>query len=640
MSAHDALDHDQGGLLSDATLATLQLHQQPFAVEAQHAGATDQVGDDGDDQSFIDTITEEQLADIKQAIITGDDLLLILGEKGAGKTTLLQQLNTHSGLRIQCFAVTGSERFSTVNLFSGMLEAFKIPPPEKLKDILDELIPCLQSMVARNTLSAIVLDDADKVSKTELTQLLSGMLYMNSQDETLMRVALAAPSSFEDLIPELLPEGADLPYSSLTIEGFSPQRAAAYLDHRLALAGFDKEFPFTERDMASLVDHSGGRPAELHALTADVLNEKYGKLEASMPTELISEEGAGFLQTRIGKLALGALATLLIIGGLLMFLPANKAPDPAPMPERTNVAESAEQTQLEVPEPTVVAPEEPQAPVENEQRVSVGQTTDSPAITAGEDTAQAASSSDEGTSEPSSNEPDTATQAESTAPESARTADSIQPVEQSVDQPIEEAASGDTAENETAASTGELASSENSTPPADDGDPQDANSNADDTDRSAANSTPAASTEGQAASAEPAPETTVEQAEVAAQPSTEAVDETPEPASVVNVDDELAALLESPTWILVQDESLYTVQMSASRDLASVQNFLRRNPLSGPNSIFSFERDGDVWFALVHGIFPTIADAQRAVEQMSDDARRDEPWIRSIAILKQILREP
>jgi len=89
----------------------------------------------------------------------------------------------------------------------------------------------------------------------------------------------------------------------------------------------------------------------------------------------------------------------------------------------------------------------------------------------------------------------------------------------------------------------------------------------------------------------------------------------------------------------VQDESLYTIQLSASRDLPSVQNFLRRNPLSRPNSIFSFERDGEIWFALVHGIFPTIAEAQQAVLQMSEATRRDQPWIRSIAILKQILRE-
>jgi len=347
MSAHEALDNDHSGLLSEATLSALQLSHQPFTTDLGDIPKSDEQSDDV--LGFFDAETESQLADIKQALITGDDLLLVLGENGSGKSTVLEQLDANSGLRIQCFSVTGNDRFSTHNLFAGMLEAFQVPPPEKLKDILDELVPCLQTMVERNTLSAIVLDDAHKANPAELTRLLSAMLYVNRQDETLMRVALAANPEFESAIPSLLPEGADLPYSSLTLEGLSPSRAAAYLDYRLQLAGFDQEFPFTERDMASLVDHSGGRPAELHALTADVLNEKHGRLDERIPHELMAEE-AGFLGTRGGKLILGALATALIVGGLLMFLPSG---DPRPGDNST------QDIVTRTPQPVVVSPPEP-----------------------------------------------------------------------------------------------------------------------------------------------------------------------------------------------------------------------------------------------------------------------------------------
>jgi len=468
MSANDALDHDHSGLLSDATMAALQLHQQPFASSVLDLKAMDQGGEDGEDHSFIDTITEEQLADIKQAIITGDDLLLILGEKGAGKTTLLQQLNAQSGLRIQCFTVTGSERFSTLNLFSGMLDAFKIRPPEKLKDVLDELIPCLQSMIARNTLSAIVLDDADKASKTELTQLLSAMLYMNSQDETLLRVALSAPENFEELIPELLPEGADLPYSSLTIEGFSPRRAAAYLNYRLGLAGFNQEFPFTERDMASLVDHSGGLPAELHTLTADVLNEKYGRLELSTPTELLREEGTGFLQTRMGKLALGALATLLIIGGLLMFMPAGETPEPNATTQQLDLAQSSGQslpTAAEVPSQTTQTQSaNTQAQTANESEVSGDQSANSPIVTQTEDNAgQLTSIISDSASEATQRVSDASQQIQSAATESATT-DRANANDASEADDVAQSNDTTGSATEAAAPGTELASDENDTP--------------------------------------------------------------------------------------------------------------------------------------------------------------------------------
>ena len=120
--------------------------------------------------------------------------------------------------------------------------------------------------------------------------------------------------------------------------------------------------------------------------------------------------------------------------------------------------------------------------------------------------------------------------------------------------------------------------------------------------------------------------------------SSAALPDSDQESGIADLDPETSALLESPTWILVQDESQFTIQMSASRDLASVQNFLRRHQLPLPNSIFSFERDGEVWYALVHGIFPTLPEARQAVERMPAAAQRDQPWIREVGRVKQIMR--
>ncbi len=640
MSAQDVLDNDHSGLLSDATLTALQLHHQPFTsllrdVAAHHDDAAQQP------PYFSDAITDEQLADIKQALITGDDLLLVLGESGSGKSTLLEQLTDNSGLRIQCFSVNGNQRFSAQNLFTGMLEAFKHKPPEKLKDILDELIPYLQSMVARNTLSAVVLDDAQLASKSELTQLLSAMLYMNSQDETLMRVALGATGDFEDKIPDLLPDGADLPYSILSIEGYTPSRAAAYIDHRLQLAGFDQEFPFTERDMASLVDHSDGRPAELHALTADVLNEKYGRLDEVMPQELIGLQGPGFFHTRMGKLVLGAAATIFIIGGLLMFMPQGTEPPRDVTDDEIAAAEPdftvTDPTQLTLPEPAPAAqPESPdrplvESPVDSDQADTTAPSADLGSTNTSADTSTIASNDPEVVPTPDSN-------AEITIPTNtdspaAETATVVQPTNPTVpvDTPLNTASSAvneitDAAEqsNEAAESAAQAVVDLVQEAPTELAQNQDQSPSDEPSTDSAADTTNT--------------ETASEEDQSVADDSQLALaaDTT---SNNLSVEDELTNLLESPSWILVQDESQYTIQLSASRDLASVRNFLRRNSLPGPSSIFSFERNGEVWYALVHGVFPTLTDARRAVEQMPDGAQRDQPWIRSISRVKSILRE-
>ena len=655
MSVKDALDYDQGGLLSEATLAALNLRHQPFTSELRDASDLADEPEAGA-APFSDAVTEEQLADIKQALITGDDLLLILGDDGAGKSTLLQQLNDNSGLRIQCFSVKGSERFSTTNLFAGMLDAFKRQPPDKLKDMLDELIPCLQSMVGRNTLSTIVLDDAHLADQNELTQLLSAMLYVNSQDETLLRIALSATPEFENSIPDLLPEGADLPYSSLTIEGLIPSRAAAYLDYRLQLAGFEQEFPFTERDMASLVDHSAGRPRELHVLTADVLNEKYGRLEYIAPRDIAAAgEGSGFLQSRHGKLALGALATALIIGGLLFFVPATEqAPDNGTTDD--NVAQLDDDT---AQQPT--AAETTNSISENSQNENVSEVL-----------AQALENnagSDDQTEASDSLLPDSLTEAadlaelgnDPAAPAQTEgaLADNLAASTTSDSGPTEEAAgnvdtgtlqTSDAAGADTGAdNTGDTETPETQTQPSElqvaESGENDASAPADNQALASDAQTTASQAPEQQVSESPDNLPIVESQPLEQEPAKEQTTIAAAPANQdssvgSNIDPQLAGLLESPSWILVQDESLYTVQMTASRDLDSVQNFLRNNPLPAPNSIFSFERNGEIWFALVHGTFSGLSDARLAVERMPAAARRDQPWIRSIARVKEILRQP
>lgn len=628
MPSQDALDIHQTAQLSDVTLSALQLIQQPFGPAAS------------DTETFTDDTSLEQLGDVKQALVSGDDLLLILGEAGAGKSVLLHQLGINSGQSIQCFAVKGSPRFSTLNLFAGMLEAFKRKPPESLKEILDELMPCLQTMVARNTLSAIVLDDADQISEAELTQLLSSMLYINSQEETLMRVALAAPPEFEDRIPDLLPEGADLPYSSLTIEGMNGDRAVEYLSFRLQQAGYTGELPFSDQDLDDIIGQSGGLPGSLHSAAAGVLNQLFDPMLHPPMDELQSVSKPPLLQSRNAKFGLGALAVLLIAGGLMMFTP-DVADEEQRYADNNSTAEPLATSRLGGTDDGDVTPDDDIA-ADTTDVISDDIEEDAPRLRVVEERKVV---------------PFTSEAIESLVPE--------------ISQPSRRSTT-DTDANDAADNSADSDASDTQTPSTD--------STVVDTEtQSASNTTPAATESSNVGSPATTPDTTASTNLPANTPSDslsdadllsdtqladavvdDTVESTPDDSdasnsgnntaatgtSVANVDEtpdvdpEIADILESPTWILVQDSSKITVQMSASRDRPSIESFLKRNRdvLPAPNSIYTFQRRGETWYALLHGLYSSFEEAQSAVEQMPDSAVTDQPWIRNVGRVQDVLK--
>ncbi len=624
MSSYNDIDDINNGVLSDAAMASLQLSHQPF-ISQQKAGVW-----------FVDDTVQSQLEDIKHALISGDDLLLILGPDGAGKTTLLSQLGDNSGHRIQCFAVSGSNRFSTYNLFAGMLAAFHKPTPDDLKLLLDELIPCLQGMMSQNTLGAIVLDDAQNIPESELTKLLSGMLYINSADETLVRVCLAGPTEFEERIAHLLPEGADMPYSTLAMEAFDKVRSKSYLEHRLSQAGALDASPFSDREIAKINQAAGGRPGALHTIAAEELNMRDPNYVAALPPELQTKtRKAGMLAGIPGtKLLLGALALCMIVAGLFFFKPKSE----------DTVADNrykVQETRKIVPGSNA-AVDDNSSQAGNSSGNSTGET--DAAVTSSQSDSARNTDGNLGDSSDGSNVADTSN---GNGNETVNTANNNTGADSNNATATNAASNNVSAANSASAGAG--------------ADNQ-AISNAAETDNAAAEAAAAeaqaeadrlaqekAAKEAEEKAAEAAAEKAAEQAIADARARQEAearaAAEAEEAAAKAAADAEAEALsarigkLESPNWILVQDPSLFTVQMIASTDSESVERFMARNNLEAPNSIFSFDRNGTIWHALVHGLYPTISAARAEIETMPESARNNQPWIRAVGRIQQSLKE-
>jgi len=58
-------------------------------------------------------------------------------------------------------------------------------------------------------------------------------------------------------------------------------------------------------------------------------------------------------------------------------------------------------------------------------------------------------------------------------------------------------------------------------------------------------------------------------------------------------------------WLQAQPSGNYTLQLVGSRDRASIDRFIRKHGLSGPYAVFSRDLNGQPWYSLVSGSFPS-----------------------------------
>ncbi len=91
-------------------------------------------------------------------------------------------------------------------------------------------------------------------------------------------------------------------------------------------------------------------------------------------------------------------------------------------------------------------------------------------------------------------------------------------------------------------------------------------------------------------------------------------------------------------WIRAQPAGHRTVQLMADRGDASLQaKSVALDARHGPLARFRFRRDGEIWSALILGVFADDRQARAAIDGLPDAVRRRSPWIRRFADIQRIM---
>ena len=95
----------------------------------------------------------------------------------------------------------------------------------------------------------------------------------------------------------------------------------------------------------------------------------------------------------------------------------------------------------------------------------------------------------------------------------------------------------------------------------------------------------------------------------------------------------------SSAWLLQQAPTSWALQILGVTTRPAAEKFLARHGLAGQAAVLATRRDGQIWYVLLYGHYPTLASAQTAATALPAALRGStQPWPRSVRSLAALAR--
>ena len=203
---------------------------------------------------------------MESTIWLADGFVVITGEIGSGKTTLLQSFLSELDDDV-VYAVISQTQLTQTEFLQSILTEFGFKPFDKHKvELLDMLNMFLIEQYSNGKKVVLVVDEAQNLTRKVLEEirLISGI---ETQKEKVLRIILAGQPELRDTLdsPGLkqLMQRVRLRFH---LGPLDRREMAEYIDHRLAVAGCEKENLFGEDTRETLHRYTGGVPRLINTL--------------------------------------------------------------------------------------------------------------------------------------------------------------------------------------------------------------------------------------------------------------------------------------------------------------------------------------------------------------------------------------
>lgn len=231
---------------------------------------------------------DRALEKLQYAVSTMKGLAVLIGDLGTGKTMLARRLLDslpEDEYDASLMVIVHSDVDSTWLLRRIAAQLGVEEPAHQKVDILSQLYERLAQISDAGKKAVILIDEAQMLRKPSLMEEFRGLLNLELPDKKLLSFVFFGLPELDECLK------ADPPLAQRVavkhrLNPFKPETTAAYIHHRMTLAGADDEI-FVPEACAMIHDHSNGVPRLINIICDNALFEGYVRKKGKIDTTVV-----------------------------------------------------------------------------------------------------------------------------------------------------------------------------------------------------------------------------------------------------------------------------------------------------------------------------------------------------------------
>jgi type II secretory pathway predicted ATPase ExeA len=236
----------------------------------------------------------EALASLQFAFYGNRGFTALIAQPGMGKTTLLfEYLRLIRGAARSAFLF--QSQLDSIELLKGVLREVGIAPRDTMGQILEQLNEQLINVAREGRRFVLVVDEAQNLSESSLETLRLLTNFETTRAKLMQIVLSGQPQLADKLLRPNLVQLRQRISTNCRLDPLSREDVAAYVLHRLKVAGYTGSDLFTSQALDRIADATEGIPRNINTLCFNALSLccALGQKRVTVP---IVEEAIGDLQ--------------------------------------------------------------------------------------------------------------------------------------------------------------------------------------------------------------------------------------------------------------------------------------------------------------------------------------------------------